>query len=174
MCTDMFLSCATITGEGTVMSGTVLSGSAKVGDSIELPELKVWLVPLMNSVFCIWPRDIAHGLCCLMILPVSLVVSADCQRPFLDSRCRPQTSSPFSLLIMTLHFTSTLLSCTVDIVWQASSSVRELQKLHSGGYGHSYVRTIDNVWLEAGSQSELQTLRTSDAAFLAVYQLHPC
>ena len=33
--------CFAIRGQGTVLTGTVLSGSAKVGDSIELPELKV-------------------------------------------------------------------------------------------------------------------------------------
>ena len=33
--------CFAIRGQGTVLTGTVLSGSVKVGDSIELPELKV-------------------------------------------------------------------------------------------------------------------------------------
>ncbi|DBA92633.1 TPA: hypothetical protein ACH3X1_002851 [Trebouxia sp. C0004] len=33
--------CFAIRGQGTVLTGTVLSGAAKVGDSIELPELKV-------------------------------------------------------------------------------------------------------------------------------------
>ena len=122
--------CFAIRGQGTVMTGTVLSGSAKVGDSIELPELKVWLVSLMNSAFCMLSQVIANGLCCLMVLPMSLVVSTDCQRPFLDSRCRPQTSVALSLLAMTMHFASSLLSCTVDIVWQASGSMRS--EMHAG------------------------------------------
>ncbi|KAL3148593.1 hypothetical protein ABBQ38_014023 [Trebouxia sp. C0009 RCD-2024] len=33
--------CFAIRGQGTVLTGTVLSGSAKVGDSLELPELKI-------------------------------------------------------------------------------------------------------------------------------------
>ena len=33
--------CFAIRGQGTVLTGTVLSGAAKVGDSVELPELKV-------------------------------------------------------------------------------------------------------------------------------------
>lgn len=33
--------CFAIRGQGTVLTGTALSGTAKVGDSIELPELKV-------------------------------------------------------------------------------------------------------------------------------------
>ena len=33
--------CFDIRGQGTVLTGTALSGSAKVGDALELPELKV-------------------------------------------------------------------------------------------------------------------------------------
>ena len=33
--------CFQIKGQGTVITGTVLSGSAQVGDSIEIPALKV-------------------------------------------------------------------------------------------------------------------------------------
>ena len=40
--------CFAIRGQGTVMTGTVLSGSAKVGHSIELPELKVLPMIIVN------------------------------------------------------------------------------------------------------------------------------
>lgn len=33
--------CFAIRGQGTVLTGTALSGTAKVGDALELPELKV-------------------------------------------------------------------------------------------------------------------------------------
>ena len=42
--------CFAIRGQGTVLTGTALSGTAKVGDSIELPELKVTVMP--PHTFC--------------------------------------------------------------------------------------------------------------------------
>lgn len=35
--------CFSIKGQGTVMTGTILSGSVSLGDSVEIPALKVSL-----------------------------------------------------------------------------------------------------------------------------------
>lgn len=46
--------CFAIRGQGTVLTGTVLSGSAKVGDSLELPELKVSIQNACKSCLGAW------------------------------------------------------------------------------------------------------------------------
>ena len=44
--------CFSIKGQGTVMTGTILSGSVSLGDSVEIPTLKVSLA----SPFLLAPR----------------------------------------------------------------------------------------------------------------------
>ena len=50
--------CFAIRGQGTVLTGTALSGTAKVGDTIELPELKVNNLTLMSHLM---PHGIKRG-----------------------------------------------------------------------------------------------------------------
>lgn len=52
--------CFSIRGQGTVMTGTVLSGKAQVGDMLELPELKVQPQNKYHAVLCTSVASLLH------------------------------------------------------------------------------------------------------------------
>lgn len=55
--------CFSIKGQGTVMTGTILSGSVSLGDNVEIPALKVSLSFSLPPVFLI-ERDIQQRRVC--------------------------------------------------------------------------------------------------------------
>lgn len=69
--------CFSIKGQGTVMTGTILSGSISLGDSVEIPALKVGiafsLMRLSSSKGGSWPcansATELPGLPCVLLLP---------------------------------------------------------------------------------------------------------
>lgn len=59
--------CFSIKGQGTVMTGTVLSGSVSLGDSVEIPALKVSLSFSLPPVFLIERDTQQRGECSLPV-----------------------------------------------------------------------------------------------------------
>lgn len=105
--------CFSIKGQGTVMTGTILSGSISLGDSVEIPALKVvkkvksmqmFHMPVTSAMqgdrlgICVTqfdPKLLERGLVCA---PESLhtvhaaIISVE-KIPYFRGLCRPRPSS---------------------------------------------------------------------------------
>lgn len=67
--------CFSIKGQGTVMTGTILSGSVSLGDNVEIPALKVSLSFAVPPVFLVQRHAQQRQQCSLPIWNYSITFS---------------------------------------------------------------------------------------------------